>query len=162
DILQAGLTTRIGNVAVSPDGQSVLANFTAFGTPEQLVRVDAATGLQEVVADSRSPNYQPLAGVRPEFFMYQNRHGHEIHGYLFKPARWKATDKRPLLFYVYGGPLGISKMVMEGEPSAGAFSFVYYMAQKHGYVTCVIDPRGSSGYGSVFEKANYEHPGRPQ
>jgi dipeptidyl aminopeptidase/acylaminoacyl peptidase len=162
NIVDAGYTALVGNIAVSPDARTVLANFTAFGTPEQLVKIDTATGLQEVLADPHPAAHKLLAGVRPEFFTYQNRQGHEIHGYLFKPAGWKPTDKRPLLIYVYGGPLGIRKTVSEGEQAAGAYSFAYYMAQKHGYVTCVIDPRGSSGYGSVFEKANYERPGRPQ
>jgi dipeptidyl-peptidase-4 len=36
------------------------------------------------------------------------------------------------------------------------------MAERQGYVTCVIDPRGMSGYGSAFEKANFEQVGKPQ
>ena len=36
------------------------------------------------------------------------------------------------------------------------------MAKKHGYVTCTIDPRGTSGYGGLFEKSNFEQVGRPQ
>jgi dipeptidyl aminopeptidase/acylaminoacyl peptidase len=36
------------------------------------------------------------------------------------------------------------------------------MAEKHGYLTCTIDPRGMSGYGSVFEKANFKQVGKPQ
>jgi dipeptidyl aminopeptidase/acylaminoacyl peptidase len=37
-----------------------------------------------------------------------------------------------------------------------------YMAQKHGYITCTIDPRGMSGYGGLFESSNWEQPGKPQ
>jgi dipeptidyl aminopeptidase/acylaminoacyl peptidase len=36
------------------------------------------------------------------------------------------------------------------------------MAEQHGWVTCTIDPRGMSGYGALFEKANFEQVGVPQ
>jgi dipeptidyl aminopeptidase/acylaminoacyl peptidase len=36
------------------------------------------------------------------------------------------------------------------------------MAENHGYVAVTIDPRGASGYGAVFEKANFEQVGKPQ
>ncbi len=36
------------------------------------------------------------------------------------------------------------------------------MAQKHGYITCTIDPRGCSGYSGLFEKANFGQIGKPQ
>jgi dipeptidyl aminopeptidase/acylaminoacyl peptidase len=36
------------------------------------------------------------------------------------------------------------------------------MCEKHGYVTATIDPRGMSGYGALFEKANFEQVGKPQ
>ncbi len=36
------------------------------------------------------------------------------------------------------------------------------MTEVHGYVTATIDPRGASGYGAVFEKANFEQVGKPQ
>jgi dipeptidyl aminopeptidase/acylaminoacyl peptidase len=81
---------------------------------------------------------------------------------LFRPAGWSKSDKRPLLIYVYGGPLGTRKMVVEGAYQADSYFFARYMAEKHGYVTCTIDPRGVSGYGSLFEKANFQQVGKPQ
>jgi dipeptidyl aminopeptidase/acylaminoacyl peptidase len=36
------------------------------------------------------------------------------------------------------------------------------MAKKHGYLTCTLDPRGNSGYGGLFEKANFQQVGKPQ
>jgi dipeptidyl aminopeptidase/acylaminoacyl peptidase len=149
-------------VAVSPDGQNLLANFERFGTPRELVRVHAPDGRQETLTHSHSESTRRLASARPEFFTYQNRHGHDIHGFLFKPDHWSKTDKRPLLIYVYGGPLGTRKQVVEGAYQSDSYFFARYMAERHGYVTCTIDPRGMSGYGGLFEKANYEHVGKPQ
>src|SRR5262249_29184394 len=50
----------------------------------------------------------------------------------------------------------------EGNYHSDAYFCARYMAEKHGYVTCTIDPRGMSGYGSAFEKANFEQVGKPQ
>jgi dipeptidyl aminopeptidase/acylaminoacyl peptidase len=149
-------------VAVSPDGQDLLANFERFGTLRELVCVQTACGCQQALTDSHPASAKKLAAVRPEFFDYKNRHGHTIHGFLFKPENWQKTDKRPLLVYVYGGPLGTRKMVVEGDYHPDSYFFSRYMAEKHGYLTCVIDPRGLSGYGALFEKANYNQVGKPQ
>ena len=53
-------------------------------------------------------------------------------------------------------------MVVDGSYSSDGYFFAYYMAKKHGYVTCTLDPRGTSGYGGLFEKSNFEQVGRPQ
>jgi dipeptidyl aminopeptidase/acylaminoacyl peptidase len=149
-------------VAVSPDGKHLLANFKRFGALRELVRIQTADGSQKPLTNSHALSTCKLTDVRPEFFTFKNRHGHEIHGYLFKPDKWTKTDKRPLLIYVYGGPLGTHKQVVEGDYQGDAYFFARYMAEKHGYVTCTIDPRGMSGYGSLFEKANFERVGKPQ
>ena len=83
---------------------------------------------------------------------------------MFKPEGWteKTKKKFPLLIYVYGGPLGTSKSVTDGSYRGDGYFFQGYMAHKHGYVTVVIDPRGQSGYGGLFEKSNYEQVGKPQ
>jgi dipeptidyl aminopeptidase/acylaminoacyl peptidase len=150
-------------VIVSPDGKDALAIFRRFGAVPELVRVKTGCGCQKALTDSHPESTKKLTTVRPEFFSYQNRHGHVIHGHLFKPANWSKADKRPLFIYVYGGPLpGLRKNVMEGNYQPDAYFFARYLAEKHGYLTCTIDPRGGSGYGSVFSKANFERVGKPQ
>jgi dipeptidyl aminopeptidase/acylaminoacyl peptidase len=161
------LTTGQGvyeEVVVAPDGSCLLANVARFGSPRELacVRLGPSTPTEKVLTDSHPEGTKKLITARPEFITYQNRHGHDIQGFLFKPSTWSPGDKRPLLIYVYGGPLGTSKMVVEGNYQADAYLFARYMTEKHGYVTCTIDPRGMSGYGGVFEKANFEQVGKPQ
>jgi dipeptidyl aminopeptidase/acylaminoacyl peptidase len=148
------------DVAVSPDGATLLANFACFGKGQELVAVRGDG--QQALTDSHPKATAELVAARPEFFSYANRHGHTIFGYLFKPADWTPADRRPLIVYVYGGPLGTRKNVVEGSYGGDGYLFARYMTETHGYVTCTIDPRGMSGYGGVFEKANYEQVGKPQ
>lgn len=150
------------SVAVSDDGKRMLANFVTFGKLTELIGM--ADGDVKTITDSHPQEAKDLTKWVPEFFNYENRHGHTIHGSMFKPEGWKAdaADKYPLLIYVYGGPLGTSKSVVDGSYRSDSYFFAGYMAKKHGYVTVVIDPRGQSGYGGLFEKANYEQVGKPQ
>jgi dipeptidyl-peptidase-4 len=167
--LEAGEMQRIDmvdgtytSVAVSNDGRYAMANYVDYGTLPELVAIDAEDSEHVVLTDSHTDEAKELTEPMPELFVYQNRHGHDIHGMMFKPDDWSVDDHRPLLIYVYGGPLGTRKMVTRGSYSSDAYFFAYYMAKKHGYVTCTIDPRGASGYGGLFEKSNFEQVGRPQ
>ena len=159
------LTPAVGSYqggAVSPDGSQLLASYSAYGALAELVHVDVASGAQTPLTDSHPEKAEHFTQAAPEFFSYENRHGQTIHGHLFKPPGWTAEEKRPLLIYVYGGPLGTRKQVVQGGFSSDSYFFAWYMAQKHGYLTCTIDPRGMSGYGAAFEKANFEQVGKPQ
>lgn len=150
------------SAAISNDGKHTLASFADFGTLRELVAIDIDDDEPTTLTDSHPEKAHKLTGPMPEYFMYKNRHGHEIHGHMFKPDDWTSNDKRPLLIYVYGGPLGTRKMVTRGSFSSAGYFFAYYMAKKHGFVTCTIDPRGVSGYGGLFEKSNFDKAGQPQ
>lgn len=149
------------SVAVSNDGKRMLANFVTYGKLTNLIQQDEANEAK-TLTDSHTEIAKHFTKAVPEFFEYKNRHGHVIKGMAFKPDGWKKEDKHPLLIYVYGGPLGTRKSVVDGSYSSSAYFFNSYMAKKHDYITVVIDPRGQSGYGGVFEKANFEQAGKPQ
>lgn len=148
--------------AISDDGSTVLSNFAAFGSPKELYLVDVQAKKQTKLTHSHPKKTLELVKPKPEFFTYKNREGQTIHGHLWKPDGWKIKGKYPLLIYVYGGPLGTRKNVVEGSFQSSSYFFGYYMAKKHGYVTCTIDPRGMSGYSASFEKASFGQVGKPQ
>ncbi len=167
--LETGQMTRISpidgyysRVAVSNDGKNILANFVDYGVLTELVAINTEPEDFQTLTDSHPEEAKELTEPAPELFTYQNRHGQDIYGHMFKPDDWTPEDQRPLLIYVYGGPLGTRKMVTRGSYSTDSYFFGYYMAKKHGYVTCTIDPRGASGYGGLYEKSNFEQVGKPQ
>lgn len=150
------------SVAVRDDGSLLLASHIDFGSPRELVAVTPAEGTTTPLTDSHPEEAHTLTAASPEYFTYENRHGQTIHGHMFKPKDFSPDDERPLLIYVYGGPLGERKMATRGAFAAPSYFFARYMSEVHGYVTATIDPRGASGYGAVFEKANFEQVGKPQ
>lgn len=168
--LKSGQSHRLGategsysSVAVSDDGNRAVANFVTFGERTELVAIDRQAEVEmAVLTDSHPPEAVRLTQDIPTRFDYPNRHGHQIEGWLFHPPGWQASDQRPLLIYVYGGPLGDRKMVTDGAYSNDGYFFARYMADHHGYVTAVIDPRGMSGYGGLFERSNFDQVGKPQ
>jgi len=78
-----------------------------------------------------------------EVFTYKSFDGTPVQAALMKPAG--ATGKLPLILYVHGGP-------------AGRFSADYQawaqLLVSRGFQVLMVNPRGSSGYGEEFLKAN--------
>jgi len=127
-----------------------------------LVQTDKA-GEEKALTQSHREGFEKINVQQPEIFTYKNRHGDTIYGFMFVPKDLKKTKtKRPLMIYVYGGPLGIDKSVVDGSFNTTAYWFNMYLTQKYGFVTVTIDPHGQSGYGAAFGKANWEQPGKAQ
>lgn len=156
------LATRDGNYetpAVSEDGKKVAVIYRSWSNLPELQIVDES-GREKAITDSHeSKKFFGYQRIKPQLFSFRNRHGDTVHGYMYLPPDYKKGDKRPLWIYTYGGPLNSrGKDVKDGQ----FHSFNMFMAYKYGYITCTIDPRGMSGYGSRFEAANWESPGKAQ
>ncbi len=120
-------------------------------------------GRQTVLTEShRAKDFWAVSQLKPSLFTYKNRHNDTIHGFKFTPDASKFPGKRPLMIYVYGGPLGTGKSVEDGAFGTTDFMWARHLAEKYGIVTVTIDPRGQSGYSARFGKANWENPGAAQ
>jgi dipeptidyl aminopeptidase/acylaminoacyl peptidase len=167
--LASGDMKLIGNageyhrsVAVSENGAKAAITSGNWIKRNELYVFDVASGGNRLLTSSYDPEWNRVHVLQPERFNFTNRHGDKIEAYMFKPKGWKATDKRPSIVYIYGGPPGNSHRVELGSFQGTGYLFGMYMAAKHGYVTVTIDPRGQSNYGRRFSGANWEHVGEPQ
>lgn len=151
-------------VTLSHDQAKATASFNNWKMLPELYLVDAAGSGDKVLTNSHKKEvFEKLNIAQPEFLKYKNRNGDEIHGFMFLPPDFKKSKaKRPLMVYVYGGPLGTSKSVTDGAFNSSAYWFNLYLAQNLGFVTVTIDPRGQSGYSAAFGKANWNSPGKAQ
>jgi dipeptidyl aminopeptidase/acylaminoacyl peptidase len=151
------------NAAVSYDGRWLSANAGNWAARPELkllngLKPEPAT----VLTDSHDKAWSAVDVLRPERFSFKNRAGDTLQAYVFKPAGWKASDRRPAVVYTYGGPLNDRHIVELDSFQNTAYVFGMYMAAKHGYVMVAVDPRGHSNYGRKFSDANWEQAGAPQ
>ncbi len=152
------------NAAVSRNGQWLAANAGHWGQRPELKLIRGLGEVQppKTLTASHDPAFDAVHVMQPERLSFANRHGDTLHAYVFKPAGWKASDRRPAVVYIYGGPLNDRHTVETDSFQNTGYLFGMYMAAKHGYVTVSIDTRGHSNYGRRFAGANWERVGQPQ
>ena len=76
---------------------------------------------------------------------------YDIDGLLTYPANYQAGKKYPLLLNVHGGPAGVFAQTYTGASSP----YPIQAFAQQGYFVLRPNPRGSSGYGAEFRRANY-------
>lgn len=151
------------NAVVSHDGQWLSANAGNWAARPELKLINGISpAASKTLTDSHDKAWAAVDVLRPERFSFKNRHGDSLQAYVFKPAGWQASDRRPAVVYTYGGPLNDRHIVETDSFQNTAYLFGLYMAAKHGYVMVAVDPRGHSNYGRKFSGANWEQAGAPQ
>lgn len=129
--------TMIGLVSQTSDtpGDVFVASVSDF-KPIQITRVNADVKL-------------PAIG-RTEVIRWKSKDGKEIEGLLTYPVSYQAGQRVPLLLNVHGGPAGVFQQTFLG--GRGAYPLATFAAR--GYAILRPNPRGSSGYGTEFRRAN--------
>ena len=151
------------NAVASYDGQWLSANAGNWAArPELKLLNGISPTAAKTLTDSHDKAWSAVDVLRPERFSFKNRQGDSLQAYVFKPAGWQASDRRPAVVYTYGGPLNDRHIVETDSFQNTAYVFGMYMAAKHGYVMVAVDPRGHSNYGRKFSDANWEQTGVPQ
>lgn len=151
-------------VGLSENGKSLALRRQKWGDRPETYVMSSKGGDEKKITDSHRSGGWETKYIKqvPELFTFNNRHGQRVHGFITVPKDMKPGEKRPLFLYVYGGPLGTGKSVTDGDYNSTAFAFAQYLTVEMGYITATIDPRGQSGYGAAFGKANFNNPGMPQ
>ncbi len=75
---------------------------------------------------------------------FKSADGTPIEGFVVKPIDFEANKKYPTILWIHGGPTAQYDYSFDTEPQLFAAK---------GYVTLLINPRGSTGYGEDFCKA---------
>jgi dipeptidyl aminopeptidase/acylaminoacyl peptidase len=66
-----------------------------------------------------------------------------IHGFIVKPPQFDKSKKYPMVLLIHGGPQG-------AWFDSWGYRWNYQMWAARGYVTVLINPHGSTGYGQAF------------
>ena len=132
-----------GAVSMSADGKTLAFTRTSLTMPaEVFTAASDGTGLKQVTHQ----NDAALAKIEmnaPEKFWFEGAEGTRVHAMLVKPPKFEATKKYPLLVLLHGGP-----QTMWGD--SWGYRWNAQLFSGAGYVTLLINRRGSTGFGQKF------------
>ena len=116
--------------------------------PEAYVtRIDAYAPVQVSRANADLPKL-PLP--KTEVISWKSTDGKEIEGLLTYPVNYQPGRRVPLILNIHGGPAGVFQQTFIA--GRGAYPIAAFAAR--GYAVLRPNPRGSSGYGTAFRRAN--------
>lgn len=87
---------------------------------------------------------------KTEVITWKSSDGRDIEGLLTYPVGYVAGSKVPLILNVHGGPAGVFQQSFIG--GRGSYPIATFASK--GYAILRPNPRGSSGYGTEFRRAN--------
>ena len=87
---------------------------------------------------------------RTEVIRWKSKDGKEIEGLLTYPVGYQQGQRVPLILNVHGGPTGVFQQTFIG--GRGVYPLATLAAR--GYAILRANPRGSTGYGTEFRRAN--------
>ncbi|HEV2862358.1 MAG TPA: S9 family peptidase [Pyrinomonadaceae bacterium] len=110
-------------------------------------RADSYAPVQVSRANADIPKL-PLG--KTEVVRWKSPDGKNVEGLLTYPVGYRAGTRVPLILNVHGGPAGVFQQTFTAF--RGAYPIAAFAAR--GYAVLRPNPRGSSGYGAEFRRAN--------
>jgi dipeptidyl aminopeptidase/acylaminoacyl peptidase len=130
-------------ISFSADGKTLVCERASLILPAEIF---AASSDGSNVRQLTHQNDSILAGLEmnpPETFWFDGAEGAKVQALLIRPPKFDATKKYPLLVLLHGGPQTMWSNAWGYRWNAQVFSAA-------GYVTLMINRRGSTGYGQKF------------
>jgi len=123
-----------GNLIVPLLGKSNQPNELFTFQNDQLSKLTGAN--DAIVARIQKPIVEKIN--------FKSADGTDIEGFVVKPVGFDPTMKYPTILWSHGGPVSQYEFY---------FHSIAQLYAANGYVTLLINPRGSSGYGQPFSEA---------
>ncbi len=109
--------------------------------PQEIYAIDLNNGGEKKLTSFSDEFINSHDVVKPEYFVFKNKDGYELEGYVLKPTNYDESKKYPGILTMHGGPKVAFGMLYNHEMQC--------MASK-GYFVFYTNPRGSSGRGDDF------------
>jgi len=139
----------INGVEISKDNSAIAMVMQKTNQPPE-VYVLKKPGDGIVKVSSANADQAKIPVGKTEVIKWKSKDGREIEGLLTYPATYVAGTKVPLILNVHGGPAGVFNQSFIG----GRGSYPLATFASRGYAILRPNPRGSSGYGTEFRRAN--------
>ncbi|PYU13812.1 MAG: S9 family peptidase [Acidobacteria bacterium] len=145
----AGAQPRIvtdGNnsaISFSRDGKIVAFERSSLTMPAEIFVTSTEGFSARQVTHHNDAILASLEMNPPETFWFDGAEGTKVQAMLIRPSKFDAAKKYPLLVLLHGGPQTMWSNAWSYRWNAEVFSSA-------GYVTLMINRRGSTGYGQKF------------
>jgi dipeptidyl aminopeptidase/acylaminoacyl peptidase len=150
---------RLEEIKVSPAVYSSVglnSSGTTFGfvrqtpdTPGDAYIVSVSDSSPVQISNVNGDVKLPPIG-RTEVVRWKSKDGREIEGLLTYPVGYQSGQRVPLILNIHGGPAGVFQQAFIG--GRGVYPLATFSSR--GFAILRPNPRGSSGYGTEFRRAN--------
>ncbi|MCW4050725.1 MAG: S9 family peptidase [Candidatus Bathyarchaeota archaeon] len=137
----------VDGFSVSDDGK-IAFNAMSATAPCELYILD---GEEKKLSGFNDKLLNGLDLVEPEHFIFTNRLGRVVDGWIIKPVGWEPDETYPCILEMHGGPRGVY-----GD---GIFQ-EFHLLSAEGYAVIYTNPRGSAGYEEPYAQAVMRHYGQ--
>jgi len=142
-------TAVLGAMAINRGGTMLGFTRQTSDTPPDIF-VSSVTNFAPVQISHANADLKLPAIGRTEVVRWKAKDGKDIEGLLTYPVGYQAGQRVPLILNVHGGPTGVFQQTFLG--GRGVYPLATFSAR--GYAILRPNPRGSSGYGTDFRRAN--------
>jgi dipeptidyl aminopeptidase/acylaminoacyl peptidase len=130
-------------ITFSADGKTMAFERTSLAMPAEVFVAGADGGSAKQISHHNDDLLAKLDMNAAETFWFQGAGSTKVQAMLIRPPRFDANKKYPLLVLLHGGPQTMWSNAWGYRWNAQLFS-------APGYVTLMINRRGSTGYGQKF------------
>ncbi|MDQ0208007.1 S9 family peptidase [Alkalicoccobacillus murimartini] len=143
---QAVLTgdNHVYGFSINSEGTTLVAGISESGHPGDLYKVIPGQGEPTRLTSSNDKVLDEFEVIKAEEVRFQHEEGHELQGWLMKPAGFKEGQSYPLIVEIHGGPHAMY---------ANSYLHEFQTLAARGFGVLYINPRGSLGYGQEFVNA---------
>ena len=155
EIRQISVSGYNGPIDVSPDGRTLICARSHNFMPNELYSISLEEGTSSQITSINAAVLGELELPRLEDFWFTGAENIKVHGFIQKPPGYEEGKKYPVVLTIHGGPQN-----MWADRFMTTW-FTFQLVCSPGYVGVFINPRGSSGYGSLFrEQVSRDYGGR--
>ncbi len=139
------------SISIGASGRMLAFVRQTSDTPQEVFVTSLSTLSATQVSRANSDLKLPPVG-KTELIRWKSSDGQEIEGLLTYPVGYRQGKRVPLILNIHGGPAGVFQQTFIG--GRNIYPIATFSAK--GYAVLRPNPRGSSGYGVEFRRANFK------
>ncbi len=135
--------TASNGISLSGDGKTLAFTRSSLTMPAEVFASSSDGKNARQLTTTNSALLAQLDMSAAEDFSYEGGLKAKIHGFIVKPPQFDKSKKYPMILLIHGGPQG-------AWLDNWGYRWNAQMWAARGYVTVLINPHGSTGYGQAF------------